>query len=345
MLHPPGTKSTPISFNLLLTLLVFSALQLVRGSIDTKQSREGQALVASSGSSETSTQHGKGSPVRYQDALQTATTTSGRDKQQPLSPASLLRLSEAGLQRNKCQQNERELDRCSAQLIGLGQSTSTSYPDSMQELNSVFCPRFRETVACIKNNTQCYKPFEKQVINWILTSTRRMNYKRCKNENEKQRFLRLTNACFASMKSPMDKCMTRYIEQLDAIAEYNRDLERLSENDFQIQLACCANRRFKSCIMTSAKQTCQSHESLKKLRRTNSVSSQRVARKHLARVTQDTMDDLRSTLDEMALTGPDFICTGVDENFCRSRFDGRYSNRATRHKSIVPAMIKIYANK
>jgi hypothetical protein len=248
--------------------------------------------------------------------------------------------------RNRCLESERELDRCSAQLIGLGQSAAgLTYPDSMQELDSVYCPKFRETIACIKNNTNCYKPFERQIINWVLSSTRRMNHKRCKNQNEKIRFLRLTNSCFSSMKNSMDDCMSRYIGQLDAIADYNRDLERLSENDIQIQLACCANNRFKQCVMNSARQGCQSHDSLRKLRRTNSLSSQRVARKQLQRTVQDTIDDLKTTLNEMALTGPEFICSGIDENFCRTKFDGRYSNRIPRHKSIVPAMLRIYADK
>lgn len=119
---------------------------------------------------------------------------------------------------NSCSFAMKELDRCSSQLIGLGQrhqssdeTNSLPYPDSMQDLNSVYCPRFRNSVNCIKNQIHCFKPFERQVIVWILTSTRKMNYRRCKNENEKVRFLRLTNSCFASMKDPMDKCMRNYI--------------------------------------------------------------------------------------------------------------------------------------
>lgn len=268
-----------------------------------------------------------------------ASSSSNRSKQ------AQLKFTEIRQTRNKCLGAERELDRCSAQLIGLGQSSGSMYPDSMQELDSVYCPKFRETVSCIKNSTDCYKPFERQIINWILTSTRKINYKRCKNENEKIRFLKLTNSCFSSMRNPIDECMGHYIGSLDAIAEYNRDLERLSEDDFQIQLSCCANRRFKQCIMNSAKQKCQSHDGLRKLRRTNSNSSQRVARKQMLRVVQDTMEDLKSTLEEMALTGPEFICKNIDEKFCKAKFDDRYTNRLSRHESIVPAILKIYANK
>lgn len=246
--------------------------------------------------------------------------------------------------RNKCLSAEKELDRCSAQLIGLGQ-TGPLYPDTMQELNSQYCPKFRQTVACIKDNSDCFKPFERQIINWILTSTRRMNYKRCRDEGEKEKFLRLTNSCLATMRSPMDDCMAQYISHLDAIADFEDRVERLSENDVQIQLSCCANRRFKQCIMNSAKQACKSNEGLRKLRRTNSLSSQRVARKQMDRIMSEAMEDLKSTLERMALTGPEFICNNIDEKFCRAKFDGRFSGRISRHKSIVPAMLKIYSNK
>ena len=245
---------------------------------------------------------------------------------------------------SKCSTAGRDLDRCSAQIIGLG-SSSPGYPESMDELNSAFCPRFRDTVSCVKNSTECYKPFERQIINWILTSTRRINYKRCRNENEKQRFLRLTNSCLINMKNPMDDCMGNYIGSLDAIANFGEKVERLTEADILIQLSCCANRRFKQCIVNGAKQRCSHQDSLRLLRRTNSISSQRVARKQLQRLLADALDDLKTTLDEMALTGPEFVCSGIDEKFCKVNFDSRYTGRLPRHKSIVPAMIKIYSSK
>lgn len=247
--------------------------------------------------------------------------------------------------RNKCLKSnaDRDLDKCSAQLIGLG-SAQQSYPETMNELNSVFCPKFRETVSCIKNTTECYKPFERQVINWIISSTKRMNYKRCRNENEKQKFLRLTNSCLINMKNPMDDCMGNYIGSLDAIASFGERVERLSQDDILIQLSCCANRRYKQCIMNSAKQRCRHQDSFRMLRRTNSISSQRVARKHLQRLLADSLEDLKTTLDDMALTGPVFVCNNVNEKFCKVNFDGKYSDRAPKHKSIVPAIMKIYSS-
>lgn len=179
---------------------------------------------------------------------------------------------------------------------------------------------------------------------WVLTSSRRMNHKRCKNEAEKQKFLRLTQSCFAT-KNPMNKCMSTYIASLEAIANLNKFIERLSEDDVQIQLSCCANMRFKQCVMTNAKNYCKSsHEGLRKLQRANSVSSQRVVQKYLQRSNYDMMEDLRQSLDTMALTGPEFICQSVDESFCQAKFDGRFQLRRPRHKSIVPAMISIYSN-
>lgn len=143
----------------------------------------------------------------------------------------------------------------------------------------------------------------------------------------------------------MDKCMSNYISQLESVSELNYFVERASDSDIQIQLSCCANRRFRECSMSNAKRLCKPQESLRKLKRTNSVSSQRVAHRHFQRSLSDMMDDLKSTLDDMSLTGPGLICQSVDEHFCKTNFDGKFNGRFTKHKSIVPAMLKIYSNK
>lgn len=168
-----------------------------------------------------------------------------------------------------------------------------------------------------------------------------MNHKRCKNEGEKQKFLRLSQSCFAT-KNPMNKCMSTYISNLEAVANLN--VERTSEDDIQIQLSCCASMRFKQCVITQAKNTCRPADSLRKLQRANSVSSQRVVHKYLQRSTLDMMEDLKQSLDTMALTGPEFICQRVDESFCQAKFDGKFKGNRPRHRSIVPAMISIYSN-
>lgn len=147
------------------------------------------------------------------------------------------------------------------------------------------------------------------------------------------------------MRNPMDKCMSRYVASLESVANLNGIIERLSENDIQIQLSCCANRRFKECMMNNAKQQCKPLDSIRKLKRTNSVSSQRMAKRVVERAAHNMMDDLIKTLDGMALTGPEFICSNVDETFCRSKFDGKFTGRASRYKSILPAMLRIYSNK
>lgn len=65
---------------------------------------------------------------------------------------------------NKCQEAERQLDKCSAQLIGLGSLNGALLPEDDVTLNTVYCPNIRSLVNCVKNNTRCYKPFERQVI-------------------------------------------------------------------------------------------------------------------------------------------------------------------------------------
>lgn len=138
--------------------------------------------------------------------------------------------------------------------------------------------------------------------------------------------------------------MRKYIANLEAIADLNEFIARLSENDFQIQLSCCANKRFKECILDNAKNHCKPSEELKKLKRANSTSSQRIIKKHIQRLMQDTMEDLKTTLDSMALTGPEFICNSVSEAFCQNHYDNKINSRSAKHKSIIPAMLKIYGN-
>lgn len=65
---------------------------------------------------------------------------------------------------NKCQEAERRLDRCSAQLIGLGSGYGNLLPEDPLTLNAVYCPKVRSIVSCIRNNTICFKPFERQII-------------------------------------------------------------------------------------------------------------------------------------------------------------------------------------
>lgn len=143
----------------------------------------------------------------------------------------------------------------------------------------------------------------------------------------------------------MDDCMGDYIAALEGVADVYGNIETLSGEDKMIQLSCCANKRFKQCIMNKAKQSCTPLENIKKLRRTNSVSAHRAARRLMERAKNETMDDLKSTLESMALTGPEFICSAVDEKFCRANFDNRFTGRLPRSRSVVPAMIKIYSKK
>lgn len=73
------------------------------------------------------------------------------------------RLNEIDDSRNKCELAEHALDKCSAQLIALNDK-GMNYPSRMDELDSVFCKDFKRAVNCVKNSTDCYKPFERQVI-------------------------------------------------------------------------------------------------------------------------------------------------------------------------------------
>lgn len=154
------------------------------------------------------------------------------------------------------------------------------------------------------------------------------------------------------MSSMKDKCMRNYIGSLDAIAETELVAinsivadEEDKHQDISIQLSCCANRRFKSCMMREAKNHCRSARSLEKMRRTNSISSQTSARKHHKKSMNDMMDDMEATIDGMALSGPEFICRNVSEDFCRTKFDTKFSNKSPKHKSIVPSMIMIYTER
>lgn len=146
------------------------------------------------------------------------------------------------------------------------------------------------------------------------------------------------------MNPNMDNCMRNYIASLEEIADLDESIQRLSEDDVQIQLSCCANRQFKKCIMSSAKQLCRSIDSQSLLKRTNSVSSRRMVERYIDRISSDILEDLSVTLDKMSLTGPEFVCQSVEESFCQSKFAGKFRARLPRHKSIVPAMLRIYSN-
>lgn len=61
---------------------------------------------------------------------------------------------------DKCATARQNLDTCSAQLIEITQIGI----QNMDEIDSVMCPKFKGITACIRNNTHCYKPFEKQII-------------------------------------------------------------------------------------------------------------------------------------------------------------------------------------
>lgn len=61
---------------------------------------------------------------------------------------------------DKCAAAKRDLDACSAQLMDMSQSSM----HSMEEINDVMCPKFREISACIKSKSECFKPFERQII-------------------------------------------------------------------------------------------------------------------------------------------------------------------------------------
>lgn len=139
--------------------------------------------------------------------------------------------------------------------------------------------------------------------------------------------------------------MRNYIGSLDAIAEMDPLLDSLPvEQDKLIQLSCCANKRFKSCMLNAAKKHCKSTDSLDVLKRTNSNTSQRVARKRHNKAMKNMMQDFESTISEMSLTGPEIVCRGVKEDFCVNHFDNsKYTGRSPISKSIVPPMLTIYA--
>lgn len=73
------------------------------------------------------------------------------------------RINEIDDSRNKCELAGYNLDKCSAQLIALNDK-GMDYPSRMDELDSVFCRDFKKAVNCVKNSTDCYKPFERQII-------------------------------------------------------------------------------------------------------------------------------------------------------------------------------------
>lgn len=95
--------------------------------------------------------------------IQNNTISYDSDLLKQASSETHVKFNEISTQRNKCNKAEDDLDTCSARLIAIGQS-KINYPDTMEQLNSVYCPNFKRVVDCIKNSSSCYKPFEKQII-------------------------------------------------------------------------------------------------------------------------------------------------------------------------------------
>lgn len=65
--------------------------------------------------------------------------------------------------KEKCNKAEKELDLCGAQLLSFGINEAT-FPNNIEQFDSEYCPNIKKLVNCIRNNTDCYHPFEKQVI-------------------------------------------------------------------------------------------------------------------------------------------------------------------------------------
>ncbi|KAG9511020.1 hypothetical protein GZH46_00419 [Fragariocoptes setiger] len=275
-----------------------------------------------------------------------STTTSNNHIHVASGPSNNKLLREIQSQgQSHCVNAEKKLDECSQQLIMFGQQNA-QYPASLVDLDHEFCPNFRRANNCVKKYSTCYKPFQRQIINWILISTTKANHKRCKNETEKARFVNLSSSCLIQLRNPMTSCMDRYIANLEKIAHMSGDSDRLRENDNGIQLSCCANRQFKQCLMENAKQSCSAAPALF-MKRFNSVSAFRRVQKSMFRANSDLMDNFKRAIDSMALTGPEFICDIVKDAWCHRNYDSsKFEQPGVRpiHRSIVPSMIKIYSN-
>lgn len=159
----------------------------------------------------------------------------------------------------------------------------------------------------------------------------------------------------------MDVCMHEYIGSLDAIADElgnattpirsdDDDDDGDDDGDNAVRLSCCANMRFKTCMMTKAKKACR-HDEGAELRAASTKVKRAQQRKGAKQATKaklmmrTMMSDIESTLEGMTLSGPELICRGLKDEFCRASFDARFAGRQPRHKSIVPALLAIYSHK
>lgn len=142
----------------------------------------------------------------------------------------------------------------------------------------------------------------------------------------------------------MDECMDSYIVSLETIASKYLAQKSTQEDD-SIQLSCCANERFKQCVMENAKSRCE--KVARKFRRINSFTSAQTTRKLMNKDKNGMMKNLESMLDSMALTGPEFVCRNLKKNFCAQKFVGKYDIKLRRpkNKSILPSMMQIYSNR
>lgn len=157
----------------------------------------------------------------------------------------------------RCHDQLAKLDECSAKLLTLNHLSSDEH----------YCSESKKMIDCINAQSSCFKSFEKQVVSWVLKSSRQMVKKNCSpTANRSTRFRRThsdnsnnssISSCIESqMKTQMNNCMNKYIVSLEEIAGLERFIPKMSDEDYEIQLACCANDQYKQCVVQSSIQMC-----------------------------------------------------------------------------------------
>ncbi|XP_015792260.1 uncharacterized protein LOC107368887 [Tetranychus urticae] len=159
-------------------------------------------------------------------------------------------LVSGGPQRRKvnCTDYRSNLDIWSNELLSLA-DRSVRLPETAERLNDFHCVRSKEASAKLKNLRVCLKPFPSQVLDVILSGTRKTMRNTCNTLEARQEFVDKT-ACVRPQYGKALDCIDRYVAEM----EYVRD--NIDNLDMKIPYTCCYYWKTRRCFLNVVAANC-----------------------------------------------------------------------------------------
>lgn len=153
----------------------------------------------------------------------------------------------------------RELDLCATSLLVFAQSPG-GLATSDQEIQKQ-CTHLRDASQCFKNYTRrCMTPMQREVLNLASNSTLQLVDDYCsKGSNFRQHYLKHSACLNQVYKKQEYKTCTRDLQaslELLAVGANQASQKHGETNGKRLNLACCAYRRFESCLAGQMERRC-----------------------------------------------------------------------------------------